>query len=159
MSFNYRSTPRMSFNWTHNCRIWGHRITWISSVFEHAAWTPMLRRCCTISRIYSPVSITHCNAKVDGQISTHQTVINSSPTNLMMDMMVKPLESPSQQTKPTVPWCFIAHLNVVQFFHTSCMIEITMVLICFNPLVNITITMERSTIFHGKIHYFYCHFQ
>jgi hypothetical protein len=94
----------------------------------------MLRRCCTISRIYSPVSITHCNAKVDGQISTHQPVINSSPTNLMMDMMVKPLESPSQQTKPTVPWCFIAHLNVVQFFHTSCMIEITMVLICFNPL-------------------------
>ena len=27
------------------------------------------------------------------------------------------------------------------------------------PLVNVYITMERSTIFHGKIHYFYGHFQ
>ena len=27
------------------------------------------------------------------------------------------------------------------------------------PLVNVYITMERSTIFHGKIHYFYGHVQ
>jgi hypothetical protein len=27
------------------------------------------------------------------------------------------------------------------------------------PLVNVYITMERSTIFNGKIHYFYGHFQ
>jgi len=27
------------------------------------------------------------------------------------------------------------------------------------PLVNVYITMERSTIFHGKIHYFNGHFQ
>jgi len=27
------------------------------------------------------------------------------------------------------------------------------------PLVNIQKTMERSTIFHGKTHYFYGHFQ
>ena len=27
------------------------------------------------------------------------------------------------------------------------------------PLVNIQKTMERSTIFNGKIHYFYGHFQ
>ena len=30
---------------------------------------------------------------------------------------------------------------------------------CHYPLVNIQKTMERSTIFHGKIHYFYGHFQ
>ena len=27
------------------------------------------------------------------------------------------------------------------------------------PLVNVYIAMERSTMFHGKIHYFYGHFQ
>ena len=27
------------------------------------------------------------------------------------------------------------------------------------PLVNFFITMERSTMFNGKLHYFYCHFQ
>jgi len=27
------------------------------------------------------------------------------------------------------------------------------------PLVNVYIAMERSTIFNGKIHYFYGHFQ
>ena len=30
---------------------------------------------------------------------------------------------------------------------------------CGYPLVNCHIAMERSTIFHGKIHYFYGHFQ
>ena len=29
----------------------------------------------------------------------------------------------------------------------------------FYPLVNLQKTMERSTIFNGKIHYFYGHFQ
>ena len=29
----------------------------------------------------------------------------------------------------------------------------------FYPLVNVYITMEKSTIFNGKIHYFYSHFQ